>query len=145
MQRLPNGQFGKGASGNPQGRAVAIPRLFSNLAVEARKFAHVALDRLVFLVTNGDTQNTQLAAALALLDRGFGRPVATLDLKADIRTSSVNVIAELSPADQRVMGETLKALEHRPDALALAVEVLEDDGPLDAIPDDVLDLEPAAA
>jgi hypothetical protein len=140
--RLANGQFQPGTSGNPHGGALLKHRHFSNLAVAAREYAELALERLVYLVTDGDTHNVQLAAALALLDRGYGRPVATLDLKADIKSTNVNVFADLTPSDQRVITETLKAIEHRPDALELAVDILQDDGPIDAIPADVL--EPAA-
>jgi hypothetical protein len=141
--RLANGQFGKGASGNPQGGAIMKPRLFSNLAIEARKIAHVALDRLEWLVTNGETHNTQLAAALAILDRGYGRPVATIDLKADIQSTAVNVIAELKPDDRRIMHETMKAITHNPAALGYVVEAMQGDEPIDAIPDDVLEPAPA--
>jgi hypothetical protein len=143
-RRLANGRFEPGTSGNPAGSGPLRTKIFSNLAIEARKISRVALDRLEWLVTNGETHNAQLAAALAILDRGYGRPVATLDLKADVTSTNVSVFADLTPNDRRAMAETMRAIEHRPDALALAVEILEDDGPIDSIPADVLDLEPAA-
>jgi hypothetical protein len=143
-RRLANGQFGKGASGNPAGSGPLRAKIFSNLAVAAREFGGLALDRLVYLVTNGDTHSIQLGASLALLDRGYGRPTQTLDLKADIQSTNVSVFANLTPNGQRVMAETLKAIQHSPAALELAVEIMQDDGPIDEIPDDILDLEPAA-
>jgi hypothetical protein len=159
----PPGKYGKYKSRKPKPnlnppppqasssvRLTGIPRttaarIFSNLAIEARKYAHVALDQLVYLVTNGETHSIQLGASVAILDRGYGRPTQTLDLRADIHSTSVNVIAELKPDDRRIMHEAMKAIEHNPAAAALVAEGLQDDEPIDAIPDDVLDLkaEPA--
>ena len=119
-----------------------VSKMWTNLAVEARKYAKVALDRLVWLVTNAESHNTQLAAALALLDRGFGRPTQTLDVNADIKTSNLHLFAEMSASDQRAAAAAMRAIEHRPDALSLACELMDDDSPVGEITSD--DLGPAA-
>jgi hypothetical protein len=139
--RQADGRWQKGLSGNPGGVSAAGWRIFSNLAVEARRYGNVALDNLVKLALHSESDTVKLGATVALLDRGFGRPTRTLDLRADIQSTAVNVIAELKPDDRRIMHETVKAITRRPEALALAIECMNDDGPLDTIPADVLDLE----
>lgn len=68
--------FKKGQSGNPGGRP---KRHIGDLSKEARRYATLALGVLVEIARKGVERN-RLAAATALLDRGYGRPVQALDL-----------------------------------------------------------------
>lgn len=62
--------FKKGKSGNPGGR----PKEFKEIQELARKHAPEAIAALVKVCTKGDSESARVAAATALLDRGFGKP-----------------------------------------------------------------------
>ena len=82
--------FEKGKSGNPSGR----PRKhIADLSRESRRYASLALSTLVQICKGGQERN-RLAAATALLDRGYGRPVQGIDMVAAGRK-----LSELSPAE----------------------------------------------
>jgi hypothetical protein len=61
-------------SGNPGGR----PRALADLQLAARQYTHEALDSLVLVMRNG--RPTEALAALALLDRGWGKPRQAVEL-----------------------------------------------------------------
>lgn len=61
--------FQKGQSGNPGGR----PKEDAEVKELARQHGKKALKKLVALLECGE-KRTELAAANALLDRGFGKP-----------------------------------------------------------------------
>jgi Family of unknown function (DUF5681) len=98
-RRKTKGKWQPGESGNPKGR-VPAHKIFSNLATEARKYADKALETVVELMGASNPANIRLAAAREVLDRGFGRAAQTLDLKADVQSTSLNPFADISPADQ---------------------------------------------
>ena len=50
------------------------------VVVEARRYAGLAVDTLVAIGKNGQTDNSRLSAATELLKRGYGRPAQSLDL-----------------------------------------------------------------
>jgi hypothetical protein len=58
--------------------------------------------------------NIRLAAAREVLDRGFGRSQVSVDLKADVATTSLKLFADISPADQRLASEALGAIANNP-------------------------------
>jgi len=68
--------FVKGQSGNPGGRR---KKHITDLSREARKYASLALSTLVEITRKGQERN-RLTAASTLLDRGYGKAVAVLDL-----------------------------------------------------------------
>lgn len=65
--------FVKGKSGNPKGR----PKVDFEARELARQHGSEAIDRLVSIMREGDHANAR-AAAVALLDRGYGKPVQEL-------------------------------------------------------------------
>ena len=59
-----------GKSGNPGGR----PKELAGIQELARKHAPEAIKTLVRVAAKGKSESAQVAAASALLDRGFGKP-----------------------------------------------------------------------
>jgi hypothetical protein len=74
--RRPNGTYLPGVSGNPSGMSRALVEV-TDLA---RRHAPEALGALVEIATQGESESARVAAAIALLDRGYGRPQALTHL-----------------------------------------------------------------
>ena len=65
--------FPKGTSGNPGGKS----KSFLDVRQLARTFTAQAVHALVEALTD---ERSKVAAAIALLDRGYGRPQQTIDM-----------------------------------------------------------------
>jgi hypothetical protein len=74
----------KGRSGNPGGR----PRALGSLQLAARQHADMALRVLAEIAEKGKREASRIAAATALLDRGFGRPMQSVDVRVLMEPSS---------------------------------------------------------
>lgn len=73
----PRGAGGKwlpGASPNPGGR----PKIVADIRDLARQHSDTAINTLVNIATDGKAEAARVAAAVALLDRGWGRPTQPL-------------------------------------------------------------------
>jgi hypothetical protein len=132
--RTSKGCFVKGQSGNPAGRPKRPPefapntddpdgadrRTVGNLVIEARKFSGLAVDTLVELTKDNQSDSTRFAAATALLDRGYGRPAQSLDLhlSADAITKRLSDMtdAELAALEARMIAAAPIVLEATADA-----------------------------
>ncbi len=62
--------FRKGQSGNPSGR----PKRSAEIRALARRHTASALAALIEIATQGSSESARVAAANALLDRGWGKP-----------------------------------------------------------------------
>jgi hypothetical protein len=74
------GGFKPGVSGNPGGRA---KKAIGNLGLAARQLAGECLETLTAIMRGeikGVTPRDRLAAAMHLLDRGYGKPTQAIDL-----------------------------------------------------------------
>lgn len=80
--------FEKGKSGNAKG----APRRQNTAALKARKYAEEAIDTLVALMRS-DKEDIRHKGAIALLDRGFGKPTEFVELTGEdggaIKTTSI--------------------------------------------------------
>jgi hypothetical protein len=71
------GQFKKGQSGNPSGR----PKDDLKLRELARKHTREAVETLIEVMSDKDTPPAaRVNAAIAILDRGYGRPGQSVDM-----------------------------------------------------------------
>ena len=101
----------KGQSGNPGGR----PKVIGDLQEQARQWSGEALDALREVATSKDAPpSARVSAAVALLDRGYGKPPQAIDAK---------VTAEASPAYWHL--EALKELAERAKQSKLARQAQE--------------------
>ena len=65
-----DGRFAPGTSGNPGGR----PKDEARVAELARSYTSEAIETLAHLMRHGRDERVRGTAALALLDRGWGKP-----------------------------------------------------------------------
>jgi hypothetical protein len=87
--RLVNGRWAPGRSGNPGGRPGGV----AEVRELARTHTAEAIECLLKEMRDGDTSHARIAAANALLDRGWGRPTQPLAGDAD-NPVVVNITAE---------------------------------------------------
>ena len=71
--------FVKGQSGNPGGR----PKECAEVKDLAREYGPEAVERPAVLM-RGDDPRVAVSACQALLDRGYGKPTQTTDIKATL-------------------------------------------------------------
>jgi hypothetical protein len=77
-RKAPRTAYQRGQSGNPQGRAKRTPQELDLIAACKNKTPR-ALAVLVEIMENGQIERNRLAAALAILERGHGRPIQPID------------------------------------------------------------------
>jgi hypothetical protein len=74
----PSTRWRKGQSGNPGGR----PKVIGDLQEQARQWAPEALEALREIAASKDAPpSARVSAAVALLDRGYGKPAQSIDAK----------------------------------------------------------------
>jgi len=78
-KKIPANGFKKGVSGNPGGRAKRTPEEFELIAACKAKVP-AALDTLVKIMETGENERNQLAAAQAIIERAYGKPVQPTEL-----------------------------------------------------------------
>jgi hypothetical protein len=69
---------------------------------------HVALKVLIEIAKKGKSEASRVAAATALLDRGFGRPIQSLEMTMDSATIAKK-LNELSDAELATLEDRLAA------------------------------------
>jgi len=95
-KRLPATAFKKGQSGNPGGRKKRTPEELDLIAACKAK-APAALNVLLSIMENGDQEKNRLSAALAILERGFGKPEQPI--KANVSGAVAIEVVIVDPQD----------------------------------------------
>ena len=91
-------KFEQGQSGNPGGR----PKGLGEIREIARQHTDAAIETLVKVMDNDSASHSaRVAAASALLDRGWGRPAQTIDASINGNGSLSDVLQEMSERHQR--------------------------------------------
>ena len=100
--REASGRFAPGASGNPGGR----PKDEHGIAELARSHAPEAMERLVAVMRSKD-ERVSLQAAMAVLDRGFGRPKQAIDHGIGVGDEGVRqLVATAEQLRAKIRGST---------------------------------------
>ena len=87
-------------SGRPLGAAnKATSELKLNLSELAREYTNDALDTLVEVMQSSQSDSARIAAATAILDRGYGRPTknTALEVNAPIMPTKIQLVAYNAP------------------------------------------------
>ena len=88
-----DGRFKKGQSGNPGGR----PKIFTEVKQAAREHTEAAIETLVGVMNNEEaTAAARVAAANAILDRGWGKPESYTNMAHDNKPLRELTDAELT-------------------------------------------------
>jgi len=110
----PGRPFPKGVSGNPGGR----PKVITELRDLARRHSHVALETLVSVCTDKKQSGAaRVAAANALLDRGYGKPTQLLETSDHEKRAKEMTDAELEDIIAANRPRSLWRREHQPNTL----------------------------
>ena len=89
-------------SGRPAGAGnKATSGLKLNLSELAREYTHDAVDALVDVMQSSQSDSARIAAANAILDRGYGRPTKTtsLEVNAPFVPTRIELVAYSGRAD----------------------------------------------
>ena len=87
-------------SGRPAGAVnKATSELKFNLSELARQHTNDALETLVEVMKSGQSDSARIAAATAILDRGYGRPTKTtsLEVNAPFVPTRIELVAYTGP------------------------------------------------
>ena len=88
-----------------------VYRQLGNIVVEAHKYSGLAIDTLVAIAKDGQTDSSRQSAAVELLNRGYGRPAQSVDLhlttEAITRRLSDMTDADLATLEARMIAAAI--------------------------------------
>jgi len=87
-------------SGRPAGAVnKATSELKLNLSELAREYTNDALETLVEVMKSGQSDSARIAAATAILDRGYGRPtkITSLEVMEPFLPTKIQLVAYNAP------------------------------------------------
>ena len=118
----PSTRWRKGQSGNPGGR----PKVIGDLQEQARQWAPEALEALREIAASKDAPpSARVSAAVALLDRGYGKPAQSIDAKISNEPS----MAQLHLQALKELAERAKENKAARDAQEKIIDVTPSKGP----------------
>jgi hypothetical protein len=101
--------FKPGVSGNPDGRpkrpeTIEARRVVANVKAAARELTPVAIDTLEKAMTDQKAPwAAKIAAAIAILDRGWGKPTQPVE-------ANVNIFDQMTDEEQKILLAALAAI-----------------------------------
>lgn len=95
--------FQKGSSGNPKGR----PPIIREVQELAKELTPQLVANLYDIAMNGRNDSARVQATVALLDRGWGRPKQSVDVKVDHNASGL--AAAITAAQDRLVQRAVEA------------------------------------
>ena len=93
-------------SGRPTGAGnKATSELKLSLSELAREYTNDALDTLVDVMKSGQSESARIAAATAILDRGYGRPTkaTSLEVNVPLMPTKIQLVAYSGRADGSII------------------------------------------
>ena len=118
----PSKRWQKGQSGNPGGR----PKVIGDLQEQARQWAPEALEALREIAASRDAPpSARVSAAVALLDRGYGKPAQSIDAKVSNEPS----MAQLHLQALKELAERAKEQKAAREAQENMIDVTPSKGP----------------
>jgi hypothetical protein len=101
--------FRPGVSGNPDGRpkrpeTIEARRVVADVKAAARELTLDAMDTLEKAMTDQKARAAKITAAIAVLDRGWGKPQQTV-------SANVNIFDQMTDDEQKTMLAALAALK----------------------------------
>ena len=118
----PSTRWRKGQSGNPGGRT----RVIGDLQEQARQWAPEALEALREIAASRDAPpSARVSAAVALLDRGYGKPAQSIDAKVSNEPS----MAQLHLQALKELAERAKEQKAAREAQENMIDVTPSKGP----------------
>jgi hypothetical protein len=107
--RRPNGTYLPGVSGNPSG----MSRALVEITELARRHAPEAIEALVEIATSrAHPAAARVAAAVALLDRGYGKPQQVVERPGDQLPSSVILVPAACSSPEEWLAGCRARAEH---------------------------------
>lgn len=105
---MPNEIQSKSKAGRPPGRSnVATTVMRRTLGELAREHTEAALETVLTVMRTGETDAIRLAAAVHILDRGYGRVTAPVEVTSN--TSGLMTMTEAQDRTQRAVLAILEA------------------------------------
>ena len=102
-----------------------VYRQLGNIVVEAHKYSGLAIDTLVAIAKDGQTDSSRQSAAVELLNRGYGRPAQSVDshltTEAITRRLSDMTDADLATLEARMIAAAPIDEEDRVKGLSIPV------------------------
>ena len=87
-RKAPKSAFKKGVSGNPGGRPKKTQEEL-DLVAACKEKAPEALATIAKIMTEGENERNRLAAAQAIIERGYGKPKETVEANVTGRIETI--------------------------------------------------------